>query len=219
MVLPRTHQAVFDFLEEYNVQNGGASPSIDEVMAAVGKSRSPVQNSLQYLETHGYIEAPRINGKRQARSWRILKPSLFSSRALRDSGIPIRGEIAAGFLSDPLPSHHAELEYLGVSGGDYALRVSGDSMVGDAIVDGDWAIMQAVPDGYEPVRSGEIVAVWVEGRGTTLKHYHRQGELTILRASNPKYADIVLNPTDQFFKVQGRLCDLQRSYESALSRR
>jgi repressor LexA len=215
MALPRTHQAVFDFLEEYNVQNGGASPSIDEVMAAVGKSRSPVQNSLQYLETNGYIEAPRINGKRQARSWRILKPSLFSTRALRDAGvgIPIQGEIAAGFLSDPLPGPHAsELEYLSASDGDYALRVSGDSMVGDSIVDGDWAIMQAVPDGYEPVRSGEIVAVWVEGRGTTLKHYHRQGSLTILRASNPKYADIVLNPMDQFFKVQGRLCDLQRSY-------
>jgi repressor LexA len=214
MALPRTHQVVFDFLEEYNGQNGGASPSIDEVMAAVGKSRSPVQNSFQYLEKNGYIEAPRINGKRQARSWRILKPSLFNTRALRDTiGIPIQGEIAAGFLSDPLPSHHtSEQDYLTASGGDYALRVSGDSMVGDAIVDGDWAIMQAVPDGYEPVRSGEIVAVWVEGRGTTLKHYHRQGELTILRASNPKYADITLNPREQFFKVQGRLCDLQRSY-------
>ena len=67
----------------------------------------------------------------------------------------------------------------------FALRVEGDSMSGAGINDGDILILER----REP-RSGDIVAALVDRR-VTLKRYVLKENKPVLRAENPKHADIV----------------------------
>jgi len=68
----------------------------------------------------------------------------------------------------------------------FALRVSGDSMIGKHICDGDIVVMEFGP---EP-RNGQVVAVCIEGGGT-LKTYLVKGGKPYLKAENPKYPDLI----------------------------
>lgn len=192
MQLPQPHANLFRYIEDYQAAYSNC-PSIDEMMAAMGKSRSSIQNSRKYLEQHGYIES--IPGRK--RNIRILKPSR--------KGIPVWGEIAAGYLSQPCttPEEYLSLEAPGLNSSDFfALRVAGDSMIGDKIFNGAFVILRRVPDGYRPA-NGEVVAAFVEGHGTTLKRFYQDGSIVILQPSNPEYDPIPLDLREQMLQVQG----------------
>lgn len=202
MQRPSPHLRLLEYLEAY-IQLHGYSPVIDEMMAAVEKPRGAIQNSLRYLEREGYIE--RRYGK--ARAIRILKSN--------KGGIPIWGTIAAGYLSevftdsqDVLPISSPKLKP-----GDFALQVTGDSMIGDHITDGSFVIMRPFSD-LAALKDGEIVAAWVEGRGTTLKHFYREGKHISLIASNPNYPPITVDAEECRVEVQGVLLWVLREWSS-----
>lgn len=68
----------------------------------------------------------------------------------------------------------------------WALRVTGDSMTGAHIRDGDIGVFER----REP-RPGEIIAALVDDTTTTLKRLLHVDGLPVLRAENPRYPDIV----------------------------
>jgi repressor LexA len=84
----------------------------------------------------------------------------------------------------------------------WGLRVTGDSMIDAHILDGDIGIFER----REP-RPGEIVAALVDGVTTTLKRLVLVGGRPVLRAENPRYADIV--PAERL-ETQGVLVGLVR---------
>jgi repressor LexA len=193
MPKPSSHLKLLAYLEAY-IQLHGYSPAIDEMITAVEKPRGAIQNSLKYLEREGYIE--RIYGK--ARAIRILKSTQV--------GIPIWGTIAAGYLSEVFTDGR---EMLPISSpklkpGDFALQVAGDSMIGDHIPDGSFVIMRPESN-LAALKNGEIVAAWVEGRGTTLKHFYREGKYISLIASNSNYPPVIVDTEECRVEVQGVL--------------
>ena len=68
----------------------------------------------------------------------------------------------------------------------FALRVTGDSMVGRHILDGDVVVLEHGP---EP-RNSQIVAALIDGE-STLKTYIVKAGKPYLRAENPKYPDLI----------------------------
>jgi repressor LexA len=193
MKRPEPHLKLFKYIENYDREHG-LRPVIDEMMIALNKSRSAIQNSLQYLETEGYISRER--GK--ARTIKILNSA--------HDGIQIWGSIAAGYLTEAFIDNR---EVLPISSpklrqGDFALKVTGDSMTGDHIQDGSYVVMRPCQD-LESLKNGTIVAAWVEGFGTTLKHFHREDHLILLRASNHVYKEIIVDTKISAFTVQGVL--------------
>jgi repressor LexA len=66
------------------------------------------------------------------------------------------------------------------------LRVTGDSMIGRHILDGDFVVLEHGP---EP-RTGQIVAALIDG-ASTLKTFVLKGGKPYLRAENPKYPDLI----------------------------
>jgi repressor LexA len=188
--LPKTHQKVLDFIKRFSATQG-FSPSYSDIQKALDISRGSVQNSIAWLKKHAYIAG--AAGK--ARAIVLLKEETLRC------GIPLLGEISAGFLSEPLQDN--EMLDLNLDPQrHFALRVSGDSMVGAGIHNGMTALFQRVPDGYEP-SSGRIVAAWVEGEGTTLKHFYREGQQVILRAANPAYPAQEIDTTKQLLRIDG----------------
>ena len=67
----------------------------------------------------------------------------------------------------------------------WALRVTGDSMIGAHILDGDIVVLER----REP-RPGDIIAALVDETTTTLKRLVRAGGRLILRAENKRYRDL-----------------------------
>jgi repressor LexA len=213
-MLHLSHWNLHIYLEDY-ITSDGYPPSFDEMMAAMNKSRSAIQNSLERLELEGYIE--RKPGK--ARTIKILRSSRESipvSQGDTFTGqidIPIWGTIAAGFLTELSTGHY---EMLPLSSpkfkpGDFAFQVAGDSMIGDHITDGSFVVMRPVNDPGQ-IKNGEIVAAWVEGEGMTLKHFYRNGNYVLLVASNPKYPQITINTEESQVKVEGTLVSNWKDY-------
>ena len=109
--------------------------------------------------------------------------------------LPLLGEIAAGA---PLLAEQNIEEYLtfpSSTGGDFLLRVRGDSMIEAGILDGDLVIVQRTQE----ARNGEIVAVLAgqdeSADEATVKTFYRQEGRIRLQPENsalePIYADYV----------------------------
>lgn len=193
--LTDAQQELYNWLIDY-IREHQHSPSIRQMMRAMGlKSPAPIQSRLEHLRKKGYIDWT----EGQARTIRILQPT---------QGIPIRGVIAAGYVSTAFTDNVERLDLGGlpIKVGDYALRVQGDSMIEAMINEGDIVIMRPVKD-PQSIREGTIVAALVED-STTLKYFHRIGDLIQLKPANPNY------PVQEFHgeqvEVQGKLVAVWR---------
>lgn len=197
--LTEAQRELYEWLAEY-IREHQHSPSIRQMMQAMNlKSPAPIQSRLEHLRAKGYIEWS--EGK--ARTIRIL-------RSLKQ-GIPLLGTIAAGGLIEPFTDtvEHLDFSNFSLPSQTYALRVAGDSMIEDYIVDGDLVLLRPVPE-PDHLKNGTIVAARVDGYGTTLKRFYRQGDRVTLKPANPKYDPIEVPATQ--VQVQGSLIAVWRSY-------
>ncbi|WP_291296974.1 transcriptional repressor LexA [Elioraea sp.] len=125
--------------------------------------------------------------------------------------VPILGRIAAGLPIEAVAEDDAELpiapDYLG--GGDhFALVVSGDSMIGDGILDGDLVLIRSAQD----APNGAIVVALIDEYEVTLKRLRRRKDAVALESSNPAYQPRII-PADRV-RIQGRLVGLFRRFDA-----
>ena len=125
---------------------------------------------------------------------RVVALTALGRRAIGAGGLPLLGSIPAGPLTEVLAGAEEMVEdrdLLAWREGDFLLRVRGDSMIGDGILDGDKVLLRP---GVEPY-AGEIAAVLVgDTHEATLKHFlplPESGQIK-LRASNPGYRDVIV---------------------------
>lgn len=101
--------------------------------------------------------------------------------------VPVVGTIKAGPNGVAFEDHQGT-EIVMTNGLDisyeyFYLIVSGDSMTGDGIFDGDYALIKKTQN----FCNGDICAVIVDGEEGTLKHVTRSDDSIVLTASNSKY--------------------------------
>ncbi|MCG6136941.1 MAG: transcriptional repressor LexA [Nostoc sp. LLA-1] len=197
--LTEAQQELYDWLVEY-IRIHQHSPSIRQMMQAMNlKSPAPIQSRLDHLRTKGYIDW----NEGKARTIRILHSV--------KQGIPILGTIAAGGLIEPFTEavDHLDFSSISLPLQSYALRVTGDSMIEDLIADGDLVFLRPVVE-PDQLKNGTIVAARVDGYGTTLKRFYRQGDRVTLKPANPKYNPIEVLAMQ--VEVQGSLVGVWRGY-------
>src|SRR4029453_366853 len=122
--------------------------------------------------------------------------------------IPLHGRIAAGTPIEALQgteSFPVPAALLG-PGEHYALEVSGDSMVDEGILDGDFALIRKA----ETAHDGEIVVALIDNEEATLKTFRREGNMIRLDPANRNYQAQRYDP--QRVQIQGRLAGLIRRY-------
>ncbi len=167
---------VYDFIRAY-VLHHGVAPKLREIGAHLGiRSRGTVHRHLRALESAGLIviEPDRSRGIRLKRA---------SATAAEAAGrLPLLGCIAAGRPIEALPGEdEINLAEFFVGPNRFVLRVLGDSMVEDGILEGDMVVVEK----RAVARSNEIVVALIDGTQATLKRlqYNRDGSIT-LRAAN-----------------------------------
>jgi len=123
--------------------------------------------------------------------------------------IPMHGRIAAGTPIEALESvdSYISLPPDMVSTGDhYALEISGDSMTGLGILDGDTVIIRKT----DVADTGDVVVALVDNEEATLKTLHKRGHQVALKPANAGHSTQIL-PADRV-KIQGKLVGLLRRY-------
>lgn len=198
MALTDQQQAVFQFLEQY-VTARGKSPTMAEIQRHFKfSSPSTVHHYLSKLEKAGNIRrTPNIS-----RGIEIL--SRGDERG--EIEIPLLGYVAAGKpiiteLSDEwitIPRSMAGKKRT------FGLIVRGDSMIGDAILDGDYLVVEA----SETAQNRDIVVALIDD-GAVVKTFFREKGQVILKSSNPAYAPIKVKASQRFF-IRGKLLGVLR---------
>jgi repressor LexA len=197
--------------------DSGVSPSFDEMREALElKSKSGVHRLISALEERGFIR--RLPNR--ARALEVIKvpetnaPATPAPRpvlpvAANDTiEIPLHGRIAAGTPIEALQGTEGfavPAALLG-PGEHYALEVSGDSMVDEGILDGDFALIRKV----DTAREGEIVVALIDEAEATLKTFRREGAMIRLDPANRAHEP--QRYREDRVKIQGRLAGLIRRY-------
>jgi repressor LexA len=198
VVTPRQKQ-LLDYLRAYIAEHGFA-PSLDEIGRHLELgSLATVHKHLERLEAKGLIRRRR----RQSRALELTG----DAHASGVSRVPMLGRVAAGTPIEPVEVAETVTlpdDLLG-RGETFTLRVVGDSMVGDGILDGDIVIVESRADAPD----GATVVALVRGEATVKKLARRRGRIHLLPA-NERVAPIVALPED--VEIRGVVIGLLRRY-------
>ena len=202
--LPPQRAAVLAFLRQQLA--AGHAPSLAEVAHAFGfASRNAAQKHVQALLAEGLLEQVpgRKRGLRLPGGVADLLSLPVLGRVAAGAPVSAEGAARAGLLADPENTLWLDRR-LFLPRPDYLLRVQGDSMIEDGILDGD---LVGVRRSAEAV-NGQIVVARLDGE-VTIKRFERHGEQVRLLPRNPAYQPIVVGP-DQDLAIEGVFCGLVR---------
>jgi repressor LexA len=202
----RMRQRILDAIGEFT-RTQERPPTVRDLCQVLGvESTGHVSYHLKQLLTEHKIE--KVPGS--SRSIRLVGDreglqSLRGRAVPAPARVPLMGTIAAGqpLLATAETDEYVEL----VSPHDniFALRVKGDSMIGDHIQDGDVVVVE----GRDVVRDGEMAVVLIREAAddpgeATLKRVYRESDGRIrLQPSNPTMAAFYY-PAEQVV-IQGRV--------------
>lgn len=227
-------KTVLEFLETYARLHGFA-PTYQEICSHFGfASFNSAQRYLKQLETKGYIL---LGGNNQKRSIRLLKSASSYQDTIEERertgaptastavALPLLGRVAAGV---PLEAFEHD-EFIDVPASlvkrpdkTYALRVQGQSMIEDGILDGDVILVER----QSRAENGEIVVAVVPGdtgqeEATVKRFYQPRGSARStderdtrtkieLRPANSKMKSLWFEPGE--VQIRGIVVGLLRKF-------
>ncbi|MDH5835325.1 transcriptional repressor LexA [Luteimonas kalidii] len=199
MSLTPRQQQVLNHLRQ-QIDATGLPPTIHELMEAFGwASPNAAAKHLDALIGAGAIEMA-------ANKARTIQ--LVGTRKRPDTlELPLVGRVAAGepILSEGLVERIVAVDrWMFRPKPDFLLRVEGDSMIDDGVLDGDLVAGKATPD----AEHGQTVIARV-GEGITIKRLYRRGRVLRLLPRNPAHVPIDPDPTEDF-AIEGVYCGLLR---------
>lgn len=208
MSLTRRQKQVLDFLRSFLARQGYV-PSFEEIGAGLGLSSvATVHKHLATLQAKGYLR----RGPGFRRHLELINRDSIDrrNRRLRAARhrLPLVGRIAAGRPIEAIETR-GEVSLADLARGCevFALEVRGDSMIDEHIVEGDFVLVEKVPQ----VENGQLVVALVDGGEATLKRLFRErGGMVRLQPANERLRPM-LYPADRV-RVQGRVIGVLRRY-------
>jgi len=202
--LTKRQKEVLDFIRTF-IEQGGYSPSLEEIGKALGMSSvATVHKHVSHLTEKGLLG-------RQYNKKRSIVP--LSEDHLEDSSIirlPLAGTIAAGEPIEAIQGTETisvPAEFARPRGRRmFVLKVKGSSMIEDHIMDGDFVV---VVEGHS-ADNGQTVVALLDGENATLKKYYRENGSVRLQPANESVKPIIVKERD--VRIQGVVVGLMRRY-------
>lgn len=197
-------QSVYQFTRQA-LQDGRPFPSLREIAARFGFQHTTARFHLKALEKKGYIHkrTQRVSDYLLSDMDEFVDPAAMQPEAARfDLVARIPAGAPQAVYDETRDSFSLTHDFFG--GGDIvAVSVNGDSMSGDAIADGDIAMIKCQPDAGKR----DILALRIDGE-ITLKRLHLDGAVAELLPSNPLH-DVRRVDADQL-EILGKLVGIVR---------
>jgi repressor LexA len=208
MALTRRQKQVYDFISGF-VDGHGYSPSYEEIADGLGlSSLATVHKHISNLEDKQLLR----RDYNRSRSIDLLKPRGRMKQSLAVAAetsmcLPLLGRIAAGQPLEAVENPESiSLADFTRSKEVYVLQVKGQSMQDEAILDGDYVLVERA----DSARDGEIIVALVDGSDATLKRIYVEGAKVRLQPSNAAMQPIIV-PAGSV-QVQGRVIGVLRKY-------
>lgn len=184
---------IYDYQEEH-----GYSPTYAELAKMLNVSTITVFEHLEALEKKYAITRRR----HEARSVEITAPHFLLEQSKRDTlpinSLALKGNIAAGAPIEAIEDVSQQTllgDIFSCKPTYYALKVRGDSMIDDHIVDGDYILVEQ----RDTANDGEIVVALDDNNQATLKRLFRENGKIRLQPSNSKMPPLIVDNV----KIQG----------------
>ena len=198
-------QAILQYIHQY-IKAHRIAPTITEI----GKnnyinSRGTIGRYVQQLSEEGYLI---LHPGKQRNIELTAKAKAMYDELLEKAelSLPLLGKIAAGRpIEAILNQERIDFSFL-VSEGHYALKVVGNSMVDEGIVDGDLVVCRYA----QTANNGEIVVALVNAEFATLKafFYDREKQKVTLKPANMHMEPMIYDAHQ--IEVQGIMVGLLR---------
>ena len=210
------------------IRSTGISPSYEEMKNSLNlKSKSGIHRLISALEERGFIkrlahkaralevlklpETASANDIYNSFSPSIIKGGLDNSNQEKNvNEVPVLGKIAAGTPIEAIQSEISKIVLppaLSNKGEHFGLKISGDSMTGAGINDGDTIIVKKT----NVADNGQIVVALIDDQEAMLKRIRKKGKVVALESANKRYETKIFGPDR--VKVQGVLVSLYRNFQ------
>jgi len=195
---------ILQLIRDWRVRRG-YSPTMQELADEIGVSKVTVFEHVEALIRKGAL----IREPNKARSLSIAEGIAVpdESRPLR---FPLVGKIAAGNPIERVADQE-EIDLVEVLGGTaasaestFALKVEGESMRDEGILDGDYVLVERT----QVAQNGDRVVALLPDGSTTLKTFYKEDDHIRLQPANPAFDPIRV----KFCQVQGIVKGVVRRY-------
>jgi len=198
--LTRRQKEILDYVQNFITENGYA-PSYREIayyfeFSSVGT----VAEYISILEEKGYLTKESMD----ARSIQ-LTPAFASG--LESFSIPLEGTIDAGQPIEAIRTNETiDIPHDMMGKKTFALKVRGESMIEDGILDGDYVIIEQTNSAH----NGDIVVALVDNANATLKRfYNEKNQIRLQPANSSMHA---LKFAKKRITIQGRVRGVIRKF-------
>ena len=195
--LTKRQREVLRFISEF-IEKNKFPPTRSELSNHFGfRSPNAAETHLRALEKKSVIGIERG----VSRGITLLPMALGEVPGAANVPLPLVGRVAAG--SPVLAQENIEDEYrvdpaLFSSRPHYLLRVTGMSMRGAGILDGDLLAVHRTPE----ARNGQIVVARLDDE-VTVKRFRQQGSRVSLLPENPEFEPIEIDLRHQELAIEG----------------
>ncbi len=199
MHLTKRQKEIFDYVRAH-IERDGYAPSLEEIGAQFGLSSvATVHKHVQNLVEKGLLR----KAWNRSRSIELVEDDPPSAVA-----IPLLGAVAAGQPIEAVSTPDTIEVPAEIVGNKecYALRVKGDSMIEDHILDGDLVVLES----RKRPNNGETVVALVRQEDVTLKRFYHDGSIVKLVPANSALRPMEFPAED--VEVQGVVVGLVRHY-------
>jgi repressor LexA len=196
--------AILKLIRNHRIAHG-YSPTMQELADELGVSKVTVFEHVEALIRKGAL----VRDPNKARSLSLADNTIVPDES-NPLSFPLVGRIAAGYpiekfeQSDQLDLAALFGPRVGQKGGSFALRVEGESMKDEGILDGDYVIIER----RDSARNGERVVALLPNGETTLKTFFKEGDSIRLQPANPQFKPIIVKDC----KIQGVVTGVLRRY-------
>jgi repressor LexA len=195
---------ILSLIRDWRVRHG-FSPTMQELADEIGVSKVTVFEHVEALIKKGAL----IREANKARSLSIA-PGIAVPDEARPLRVPLVGKIAAGYPIERVADEE-DLDLVGILGPRpgrnnpmFALKVEGESMKDEGILDGDYVLIERT----EVATNGDRVVALLPDGQTTLKTFFKEHDHIRLQPANPSFSPIIVREC----KIQGIVRGVVRRY-------
>ncbi len=181
------------------IEKHGYAPSYREIGLHFDlSSTATVAEHIESLKSKGYLE----HEENLARSLQLTQPSPASESWVT---VPLLGAIAAGRPVEAVPTNETiDIPRDMMGNNVYALRVKGESMIEDGILNNDYVIIEH----SQTAKNGDIVVALLDRDNVTLKRFYKERDHFRLQPANSTMNPIIVKNVE----IQGRVRGLIRKF-------
>lgn len=193
-------QAVYDYTRQA-LQQGRPFPSLREIASHFGFQHTTARFHLKALEKKGYVQQ---RAQRVSDYMLTDAPDMHFDAPLHSFDLVAKIPAGAPLSVYDEARESINLDHDFFGGGDIlGVRVSGDSMSGDSIADGDIAMIKRQSEGGK----NDILAIRIEDE-ITLKRLRISGHEAHLIPSNPLHEERIVSARQ--LEILGKLVGIIR---------